>query len=181
MIDSARLFRGRTHVPVSLPCSSLPDPGPAALAAPLVSVDLDQVDGPSTASPLAVVPPAAGDRASLDPSNGMDDYFRLQRRLLLATLLLSAVAVAATAVLGSLATAFSLFVGALAGLLYLWLLSRSVTRLGENSRRMSKAQLLVPVALVLVSSRVPQLSTLPALLGFLLYKPAVILQAVFDT
>jgi len=34
---------------------------------------------------------------------------------------------------------------------------------------------------VLVSSRVPQLSTLPALLGFLLYKPAVILQAVFDT
>lgn len=111
----------------------------------------------------------------------MDDYFRLQRRLLLSTLLLSAAAVVVTAIVGSLATAFSLLVGALAGLLYLWLLSRSVTRLGENSRRMSKAQLLVPVALVLVSTRVPQLSTLPALLGFLLYKPAVILQAVFDT
>jgi len=111
----------------------------------------------------------------------MDDYFRLQRRLLLATLLLSAVAVVVTALVGSLTTAFSLMVGALAGLLYLWLLSCSVTRLGENSRRMSKAQLLVPVALVLVSSKVPQLSTLPALLGFLLYKPAVILQAVFDT
>jgi len=111
----------------------------------------------------------------------MDGYFRLQRRLLLATLLLSAVVVAVTAIAGSLATAFSLLVGAMAGLLYLWLLSRSVTRLGDNSRRLSRAQLLVPVALVLLSSRLPQLSILPALLGFLLYKPAVILQAVFDT
>ncbi len=114
-------------------------------------------------------------------NNGMDGYFRLQRRLLLATLLLSAVVVAVTAIAGSLATAFSLLVGAMAGLLYLWLLSRSVTRLGDNSRRLSRAQLLVPVALVLLSSRLPQLSILPALLGFLLYKPAVILQAVFDT
>ena len=114
-------------------------------------------------------------------NNGMDGYFRLQRRLLLATLLLSAVVVAVTAIAGSIATAFSLLVGAMAGLLYLWLLSRSVTRLGDNSRRLSRAQLLVPVALVLLSSRLPQLSILPALLGFLLYKPAVILQAVFDT
>ena len=111
----------------------------------------------------------------------MDGYFRLQRRLLLATLLLSAVAVAGTAFWGSISTALSLLVGALAGLLYLWLLSRSVTKLGENSRRVSKVQLLVPVVLVLLASRVPQLSILPALLGFLLYKPAVILQAVFDT
>jgi ATP synthase protein I len=34
---------------------------------------------------------------------------------------------------------------------------------------------------VLIAARTPQLSILPALLGFLLYKPAVILQAVFDT
>ena len=111
----------------------------------------------------------------------MDGYFRLQRRLLLSTLLLSAVAVAVTAVLGSISTASSLLVGALAGLLYLWLLSRSVTKLGENARRVSKVQLLVPVVLVLIAARTPQLSILPALLGFLLYKPAVILQAVFDT
>ena len=110
----------------------------------------------------------------------MDDYYRLQQRLLLTTLLLSAVVVVATACLASLATAFSLLVGAMAGLLYLWLLSRSVTRLGEQSRRISKAQLLVPVALVLLASKVPQLSILPALLGFLIYKPAVILQALFD-
>jgi len=152
-----------------------------------VCVDLEQMVDATAASIPVVVAPAAHDCASADPStsadpsNGMGDYFRLQRRLLLATLLLSAAAVVVTALVGSLATAFSLLVGALAGLLYLWLLSRSVTRLGENSRRLSRAQLLVPVALVLVSTRVPQLSTLPALLGFLLYKPAVILQAVFDS
>ena len=104
----------------------------------------------------------------------MDSYFRLQRRLLVATMLLSAVVVVVTAIAGSLATAFSLLVGSVAGMLYLWLLSRSVTRLGENSRRLSRTQLLV-------ASRLPQLSILPALLGFLLYKPALILQAVFDS
>jgi ATP synthase protein I len=133
-------------------------------------VQSDAATGISTLPPLAT-----------DARNGMDGYFRLQRRLLLATLLLSAVAVAGTAFWGSISTALSLMVGALAGLLYLWLLSRSVTKLGENSRRVSKVQLLVPVVLVLLASRVPQLSILPALLGFLLYKPAVILQAVFDT
>jgi ATP synthase protein I len=170
---------------VSLACPPLPDPDTADQTLSLVSVEGEQTDGAASALPLPVVAPkapaTADDRASADPSNGMDSFYRLQRRLLLATLLLSAVAVAVTALVGSLATALSLLVGALAGLLYLWLLSRSVTRLGENSRRMSKAQLLVPVALVLVSAKVPQLSILPALLGFLLYKPAVILQAVFDS
>ncbi|MCP9775228.1 ATP synthase subunit I [Cyanobium sp. HWJ4-Hawea] len=110
----------------------------------------------------------------------MDDFYRLQRRLLLFTLLLSAVAVIFTAIVFSPITALSLLIGASAGVLYLWLLSRSVSRLGENSRRISKAQLLVPAALVLLGAKVPQISILPALLGFLLYKPAVILQAVFD-
>jgi ATP synthase protein I len=111
----------------------------------------------------------------------MEAYARLQRRLLLATLLLSAITVVLTALMASPTTAASLLVGSLAGLLYLWLLGRSVARLGEQSRRLSKIQLLVPVVLVLASSRLPQLATLPALLGFLLYKPAVILQAVFDS
>ena len=42
-------------------------------------------------------------------------------------------------------------------------------------------QLLVPVVLVLAAARTPQLELLPAFLGFLLYKPALILQAVLDS
>jgi ATP synthase protein I len=44
-----------------------------------------------------------------------------------------------------------------------------------------KAQLLVPVVLVLAAARLPVLEILPAVLGFLLYKPALIVQAVLDT
>lgn len=114
------------------------------------------------------------------PANGMDDYVRLQRRLLVATLLVSVVAVLVTALLFDAATAFSLLVGACAGMLYLRLLARSVARIGGESRRLGKSQLLVPVVLVLASSRLPVLEIVPALVGFLLYKPALLLQAIFQ-
>ena len=78
------------------------------------------------------------------------------------------------------ATAASVLVGTLAGLLYLRLLARSVSRLGVDSKSVGKVQLLVPITLVLAAARIPQLQMLPALLGFLLYKPALILQAVLD-
>jgi ATP synthase protein I len=112
--------------------------------------------------------------------HGMDDYRRLQRRLILATALATALAVPITALLFGAASAGSLLLGGMAGLLYLFLLSRSVSRLGVESKSVSKVQLLVPVVLVLAAARVPQLQILPALVGFLLYKPALILQAVLD-
>ena len=112
--------------------------------------------------------------------NGMEDYRRLQRRLLLATGWASAVAVPVTALVWDPATAVSVLVGSLAGLLYLRLLARSVSRLGADSKSVGKVQLLVPITLVLAAARIPQLQILPALLGFLLYKPALILQAVLD-
>jgi ATP synthase protein I len=110
----------------------------------------------------------------------MDDYARLRRRLILATLILSAVAVGVTELRFGLATAGSLLVGALAGVLYLRLLARSVERLGTGSKSVGKFQLLVPVVLVLAAARLPQLQMLPALIGFLLYKPAILLQAALD-
>ena len=73
-----------------------------------------------------------------------------------------------------------MLIGGLAGALYLRLLARSVGKLGKGSKKVSKLQLLVPVVLVMAAARLPQLELLPALLGFLLYKPAVILQALTD-
>ncbi len=138
-------------------------------------------DSPEAApppGPAAPPPPAASAPAAA--SDGMDGYRRLQRRLLVATAIVSAAAVALTAWRFDLATAASLLAGALAGLLYLWLLARSVSKLGNGSKKVGKVQLLVPVVLVLASSRYPQLELLPALVGFVLYKPALILQALFD-
>lgn len=110
----------------------------------------------------------------------MEFYRRLQRRLLLFTVAVAALATPTCWLLFDAPTATSLLVGALAGLLYLRLLARSVARLGSERRSLSKLQLLVPVVLVLASARLPQLELVPALIGFLLYKPALLIQALLD-
>jgi ATP synthase protein I len=65
-------------------------------------------------------------------------------------------------------------------LVYLFLLSRSVEKLGGTNKQVGKVQLLVPVALVLLSTRWPLMQLFPALIGFLIYKPAVIISTAFD-
>ena len=82
----------------------------------------------------------------------MADYRRLQRWSLLMSLVLAAIAVLITAVWFSGTTVLSVAVGCIAGLLYLLLLSRAVEKLGTQSRSLGKAQLLVPVVLVLLST-----------------------------
>ncbi len=110
----------------------------------------------------------------------MGDYARLQRRLMLATLAVSLVAALIALVRFDVFVARSLLVGSFAGLLYLRLLARSVARLGGVSRQVGRFQLVVPVLLVVAAAKLPQLELLPAFLGFLLYKPALILQTVID-
>jgi ATP synthase protein I len=118
-------------------------------------------------------PPRSGE-------NGMVDFHRLRRRLLVATTAAASIAVPVVALTLGYSAALSALLGALCGLLYLVLLSRSVSRLGVSSKSVGKAQLLVPIVLVLTATKVPQLHVLPALLGFLLYKPALLVQALLD-
>ena len=148
-----------------------------------VKLGLESRDEPpgGASLPAATIPAAATPIVSAVGSNGMEDYARLKQRLILATLIVSAAAVAVTALVFDLQTAGRVLVGDLAGVLYLWLLARSVNKLGNGSKKVSKIQLLVPAVLVLAGSRFPQLELLPAILGFLLYKPALILQALFDS
>jgi ATP synthase protein I len=60
------------------------------------------------------------------------------------------------------------------------LLAKSIGSLGKKSTSVSKFQLLVPVLLVLVVTKLPYLHLIPALVGFLLYKPSLILQFIFE-
>ena len=112
--------------------------------------------------------------------NGMESFARLQVRLMLATLIVSAVATLFASFYFDLFVARSLLVGAVAGLFYLRLLARSVARLVGGSRQVGRFQLVVPIVLIVAAARLPQLDLLPAFVGFLLYKPALILQTVFD-
>ncbi|MFM7642815.1 MAG: ATP synthase subunit I [Cyanobium sp.] len=132
----------------------------------------------ATAAPVDPnIPPAPALSAG---DGGMAHYHRLRRRLLVATTVAAAIAVPTVGLFFGLAAALSALVGASSGLLYLVLLSRSVSRLGAGSKSVSKVQLLVPIVLVLAATKLPQLELLPALLGFLLYKPALLVQALLD-
>ncbi|QNI56007.1 ATP synthase protein I [Synechococcus sp. BIOS-E4-1] len=124
--------------------------------------------------------PTESSAASVAIDSGMADYARLQQRLMLATLAVSLVAVLVALVGFDAMVARSLLVGSCAGVLYLRLLARSVARLGGGSRQVGRFQLVVPVLLVVAAAKFPQLEILPAFIGFLLYKPALILQTVID-
>ena len=115
---------------------------------------------------------------SSDLSSGVksDEYLELQFRVFRLTFLLTAFFVCIAGFFWGIQASASLFIGALSGIFYFRLLARGVGRLGTSSKIVGKVQLLVPVLLVLGSSRFPQLDLIPALLGFLLYKPALIIQ-----
>jgi len=115
---------------------------------------------------------------SLDVSSGVksDEYLELQFRVFRTTLLLTIFSVGIAGFFLGIQVSASLLIGALSGIFYFRLLARGVGRLGTSSKIVGKVQLLVPVLLVLASSRFPQLDLIPALLGFLLYKPALIIQ-----
>jgi len=115
---------------------------------------------------------------SLDASSGVksSEYLELQFRVLRLTLLLTIFSVGIAGFFLGIQASTSLLVGSLSGAFYFRLLARGVGRLGTSAKIVGKVQLLVPVILVLASSRFPQLDLIPALLGFLLYKPALIIQ-----
>ena len=115
---------------------------------------------------------------SSDSSSGVnsDEYLELQFRVFRLTSLLTILSVCIASFFWGIQASASLFIGALSGIFYFRLLARGVGRLGTSSKIVGKVQLLVPVLLVVGSSRFPQLDLIPALLGFLLYKPALIIQ-----
>ena len=164
MINSTRLFRASAPLLATPPLQS-PEPSSPDDA---TATDLGDPTQQSVSDSLECVDPP------------VDDYAQLQQRLLLATLIAAVLAALFTALVFDLHTAASVLVGSLAGVVYLRLLGRSVARLGPDAKKVGKLQLLVPVVLVLAAARLPQLELLPALLGFLLYKPALILQVVLD-
>jgi ATP synthase protein I len=111
---------------------------------------------------------------------GTDDYARLQRRLLVATAAVTVAVALLTWVLMGGSAARSLALGGACGLLYMRLLARSVGRLGPESRSLGRFQIVVPALLVVAAAKVPAIELLPALAGFVLYKPALLLQAFLN-
>ena len=108
------------------------------------------------------------------------EYVLLQLRIFRINLVVTAFAAVVSILFVDLNAAISLLLGACSGIIYLRLLAKNIGSLGKSSSSVGKVQLIVPVALVLVVAKLPELHLLPALVGFLLYKPSLIIQFLFE-
>ena len=104
-----------------------------------------------------------------------DEYTKLQLTIFGITFIVSILLAAITGIFIGFTFGFSIFIGAIAGIFYLRLLAKSVGKLGKESSGVSKLQLLVPVCLFIFASKLGSLDIFPAMIGFFLYKPSLIL------
>ena len=108
------------------------------------------------------------------------EYVLLQLRIFRINLVVTAFAALVSILFVDLNAAISLLLGACSGIIYLRLLAKNIGSLGKSSSSVGKVQLIVPAALVLVVAKVPDLHLLPSLVGFLLYKPSLIIQFLLE-
>ena len=157
------------------------------LAVPKIQSNIDPSDegnvlvSVSKETALGVGPSGNLDSSEKSSEEFSYEYTQLQLRIFRLTLILSSFAVLITAIFFDIRASISLLIGACSGILYLRLLARGIGKLGKSSMSVSKVQLLVPILLFFAVSRVPQLELLPAFLGFLLYKPSLIVQFLLET
>ena len=114
--------------------------------------------------------------SSMPWDDSSNDYLQLQFQIYRLTLIMAIFAVLITAIFFDFRTSISVLTGSFAGIFYLRLLARGIGKLGKSSVSVSKVQLLVPVLLFFLASKFSLLEILPALLGFFIYKPALIAQ-----
>ena len=103
-----------------------------------------------------------------------DEYTKLQLTIFGITFIVSILLASITGIFLGFTFGFSIFTGAIAGIFYLRLLAKSIGKLGKESG-VSKLQLLVPVCLFIFASKLGSLEILPAMIGFFIYKPSLIL------
>ena len=104
-----------------------------------------------------------------------DEYTKLQLTIFGITFIISILLASITGIFLGFTFGFSIFTGAIAGIFYLRLLAKSVGKLGKETSGVSKLQLLVPVCLFIFASKLGSLDIFPAMMGFFIYKPSLIL------
>ncbi|MEO1094175.1 MAG: ATP synthase subunit I [Cyanobacteria bacterium J06638_28] len=129
-----------------------------------------------TPSSVQVSDPNTEVSPSLEPSNdgSMSDFYRLQKNLLVTTVVFSAIIFVSVWVGYSLHIALNYLIGACTGVVYLRMLSKNVERIGQGSGGVAGGRLALVAALILVASQWNQLEIMPVFLGFLTYKAALV-------
>lgn len=111
-------------------------------------------------------------------SDSMNEFYGLQRSLLLAVVGTSAVVFAGIWFTYSLNIALNYFLGAAVGILYLRMLAKDVEKLGVTKDKLGKTRLVPLLVVVVAATQVEHLELLPVILGFLTYKAVLFIYAL---
>lgn len=109
-----------------------------------------------------------------EPDPSMSEYYQLQQLLLRFTVAIAVIVFPCIWIAYSLDTSLSYVIGACAGVIYLKMLSRNVAQLGRQRKNLGSGRLAVFIGLILIATQWQQLEVIPAFLGFLTYKAALI-------
>ncbi len=104
-----------------------------------------------------------------------DEYIKLQITIFGITFIIAILLASITGIIIGHTFGFSVFIGAIAGIFYLRLLAKSIGKIGKESSGVSQLQLLVPVCLFIIASKLGSLDIFPAMIGFFIYKPSLII------
>jgi len=118
--------------------------------------------------------------SSLPPqtSSSMQEYYQLQKMLLLITIAITGIIFISVWIVYSLNIALNYLIGACTGVVYLKMLARDVEQLGRQKQRLSKTRFALFIGLIIVATQWVQLQVLPIFLGFLTYKATLIVYMV---
>lgn len=124
--------------------------------------------------------PVTEENTSNTPSSesvgsAMQDYYQLQQELLVVTVITTGVVFGSVWTFYSLNTALNYLLGACTGVVYLKMLARDVARLGNGKKNLGVARLGIFAGLIILSAQLEHLEILPAFLGFMTYKAALII------
>lgn len=111
----------------------------------------------------------------------MEEYYQLQRTLLLVTLTLTGLIFISVWLSYSLKIALNYLLGACVGVVYLRMLGRDVEGLGGGKLRLGSTRLALVAALLIVATQWQQLQIIPVFLGFMTYKAAIIVYVIQTT
>ena len=129
----------------------------------------------NSAAPQMVV-----ETSSTSVDDGMEEYNRLKFKLLAITIASGIIIGLAVWAWYGWNIALSYFVGALVGTAYFRMLTKGVDRLGTESNRLGFSRLGLFVLLIAIAAKSDQLEILPAFLGFMTYKVAVLVIVAQD-
>lgn len=108
----------------------------------------------------------------------MQEYYKLQQRLLLVTFAITGIIFFSVWIVYSLNIALNYLIGACTGMVYLRMLAKDVEGLGPDKTSLSKARFALFIGLIIVATQWHKLQILPIFLGFLTYKATLIVYIV---